>query len=173
MVFENWLRAIGKLDYVQGKNRPDVDCILCAIRDDDERVKALKVYQDNLSFIVLNIYPYNPGHLMAVPTRHMTKFTELTKEEALHLFRVLQGLQLLLNDLYNPQGFNMGMNQGTNAGASIEHVHFHLVPRYPAEIGFIDIIGKARITPLGLDSVKKKIEESIKKYLSKKFFEDF
>ncbi len=172
-MFEKWLRAIGKLDYVQGNAKPDVDCILCSVRDNDERVKSLKVYQDNICFVVLNLYPYNPGHIMVVPIRHVIKFNDLTKEEIVHVFRAIQGLQLLMNYLYNPRGYNMGMNQGKCAGASIEHLHFHLVPRYGSELGYIDIIGKSRVVPEGLDSVKKKVDANIHKFLNKEFFESF
>lgn len=172
-VFKDWLQALGKLDYVQGKARPNVDCILCAVRDNDERVVSLKVYEDDLCFIVLNLYPYNPAHLMIVTQRHITKFLDLTKEELLHITRAIQGIQLLLNDLYNPKGYNIGINQGRNAGGSIEHLHFHLIPRYGAELGFIDIVGKTRVLPEGLEAVKKKIEENINKYLNREFFENF
>ena len=74
MIFEKWLRALNKLDYVQGKERPKVDCILCAVRDDDDRVASLKVYHDDICFIVLNLYPYNPAHVMVVSNRHILKY---------------------------------------------------------------------------------------------------
>ncbi|MFX0105086.1 MAG: HIT domain-containing protein [Candidatus Hodarchaeota archaeon] len=173
IIFEKWLQALGKLDYVQGKARPNVECILCAVRDNDEKVTSLKIYEDNLCFIVLNLYPYNPAHLMIVTKRHITKFLALTKQEILHINRVIQGIQLLLNDLYNPKGYNIGINQGRDAGGSIEHLHFHIVPRYGSELGFIDIIGKTRVLPEGLDAVKKKLVNNIQKYLNKEFFENF
>ena len=150
-----------------------MECILCALRDDDDRVVSLKVYQDEVIFIVLNIYPYNIGHLMVCLNRHVMNFTELTKEEISHVFRSIQGLQLLLNDLYKPHGYNIGLNQGKNAGASIDHIHWHVVPRFPSELGYIDIVGNTRIAVEGLDSVKKKIENKIDKYLNPEFFENF
>ncbi|MEE9377342.1 MAG: HIT domain-containing protein [Candidatus Lokiarchaeia archaeon] len=172
-MFKKWLQALGKLDYVQGKTRPHVDCILCAVRDNDEKVKSLKIYEDNLCFITLNLYPYNPAHLMIVTQRHITKFLELTKEELIHITRTIQGIQLLLDDLYNPKGYNIGMNQGRDAGGSIEHLHFHIVPRYGSELGFIDIVGETRVLPEGLDSVKQKLVKSIHKFLNKEFFDNF
>ncbi len=172
-MFNKWLRALGKLDYVQGKARPNVECILCAIRDDDERVKSLKVYQDPLIFVVLNIYPYNPAHMMVVPMRHVLKLIDLTKTELNHILRAIQGLQFLLDDLYSPHGYNMGVNQGRNAGGSIEHLHFHLVPRYGSELGYIDIVGKTRVVPEGLDAVKEKIDKKIHEYLNPEFFNNF
>ena len=172
IIFKNWLRALGKLEYVQGKERPDVECILCSVRDNDDRVVSLKVYQDDICFICLNLYPYNPAHSMVVPNRHITRFIELEKMEIIHLFRTIQGLQLLLDDLYNPKGYNVGMNEGI-AGASISHLHYHVVPRYGEELGYIDIIGKSRIVVEGLDSVRQKIENKIDKYINQEFFESF
>ena len=158
---------------MQGNSRPDVECILCSVRNDDERVKSLKVYQDDVAFACLNLYPYNPAHLMVVPNRHVAKYTELTKDELLHVFRMIQGLQLLLDDLYSPRGFNIGMNQGRPAGGSIEHLHVHVVPRYGDEIGYIDIVGETRIVVEGLKSVQEKIEKNIDKYLNSEFFDKF
>ncbi|MFX1364888.1 MAG: HIT domain-containing protein [Promethearchaeota archaeon] len=147
--------------------------MFCSVRDNDVRVKSLKIYEDNLCFIVLNLYPFNPAHLLIVTQRHITKFLELTKEELIHITRIIQGIQLLLNDLYNPKGYNIGLNQGKYAGGSIEHLHIHIVPRYGTELGFIDIIGETRPLPEGLDSVKKKLEGSIKNYLNREFFDNF
>ena len=149
-----------------------MDCILCAVKNDDERVVNLKYYQDDLIFILLNLFPYNPAHSMIVPNRHVQKFTDLTREEINRIFRAVQGLQNLLDDMYEPKGYNIGFNQEI-AGASIPHLHCHLVPRYGTELGFIDIIGKTCVVPEGLDSVKRKIENNIEKYLSKQYFESF
>lgn len=173
MIFNDWLRALGKLDYVQGTNRPQVECILCAVRDNDERVVSLKIYEDKYLFISLNLYPYNPGHMMIIPNRHITTFLELTKDEILHINRTIQGIQLLLDNIYKPKGYNIGINQGIIAGASIEHLHLHIVPRYGAELGYIDIVGKTRVVVEGLDSVKQKLSQNIHKYLNKEFYENF
>jgi len=173
MVFKDWLQALGKLDYVQGKSRPKIDCILCGVRDNDDRVVILKIYHDDLLFISLNLYPYNPGHLIVVPNRHLVSYIDLSKEEIIHISRTIQGLQMLLDDLYHPLGYNIGMNQGKIAGASIDHLHFHIVPRYGAELGYIDIVGKTRVLPEGLESVKKKLITNINKFLTKSFFENF
>ena len=173
MIFNDWLRALGKLDYVQGKSRPEVECILCAVRDNDERVVSLKIYEDEYIFISLNLYPYNPGHMMIIPNRHVTSFLELTKEEIMHINRTIQGIQLLLDNLYNPKGYNIGINQGIVAGASIEHLHFHIVPRYGAELGYIDIVGKTRVVVESMDSVKQKLKQNINKFLNKEFYKTF
>jgi ATP adenylyltransferase len=111
--------------------------------------------------------------MLIVPIRHVQRYIELTKEEILRVSRAIQGLQHLLDDLYSPKGYNIGMNEGQNAGGSIEHLHFHLVPRYGSELGYIDIVGKTRIVVEGLDSVKKKLEQEIDDYLNDEFFNSF
>ncbi len=105
--------------------------------------------------------------------RHITKFLDLNKEELIHITRMIQGLQLMINDLYKPTGYNIGVNQGRQAGGSIEHLHFHLIPRFGSELGFIDIVGKTRVLPEGLEEVKKKIDNKINNYLNKRFFQNF
>lgn len=110
---------------------------------------------------------------MVCLNRHIKNLTDITKEETIHIFRAIQGLQLLLNELYSPQGYNIGLNQGKTAGASIDHIHWHVVPRFPSELGYIDIVGNARIVVEGLDSVKTKIEEKINFYLNKEFFDKY
>ena len=110
---------------------------------------------------------------MVCLNRHIKNLTDVTKKEIVHIFRAIQGLQLLLNELYSPHGYNIGLNQGKDAGASIDHIHWHLVPRFPSELGYIDIIGNARVVVEGLDSVKNKIEVKINNYLNKEFFDNF
>ena len=110
---------------------------------------------------------------MVCLNRHIKEFTGVTKQEITHIFRAIQGLQFLLDEVYHPHGYNIGLNQGKPAGASINHIHWHVVPRFPSELGFIDIVGKSRIAVEGLNAVKKKIEEKVEKYLSKEFFENF
>ncbi len=171
-IFKDWLQALGKLEYVQGRERPDVDCILCAIKEHDKKVIDLTYYKDDIIFIILNLYPFNPAHSMIIPNRHITKFTDLTKDEILRIFRVVQGLQNLIDNLYNPRGYNIGFNQGI-AGASIPHLHCHVVPRYGTELGFIDIIGETRVVPEGLESIQAKMEKNVKNFLNKQFFESF
>lgn len=172
-MFDRWLQAIGKVDYVRTKDRPDVECILCSIRDDDERVKIFKIYQDNVALVSLNAFPYNSGHLLIAPCRHIKSFQELTKSEIIHISRLIQGLQKLIVDLFNNTGFNIGINEGLNSGASIDHLHFHIVPRYDNELGFIDIVSNSRIVIEGLESVLKRYKEKINDYINKDYFKNF
>ncbi len=146
---------------------------MCSVRDDDKNIKNLKIYQDDIAFICLNLYPYNPGHLLIVPHRHIKSFRELDKKEALHITRLIQGVQNLMEDVLNSKGFNIGINEGPNSGASIDHLHYHLVPRYPNELGFIDIMSETRVVIEGLDSIMKRLKERISDYVNNDFFKEY
>ena len=141
----NNLFVPGKMEYIRGKKRPDVECILCAIADGSDKIVRLEVHRTRLFIVALNLYPYTPGHLMVFPRRHITDPRKLNDEEVLELHK-LQNLCLdVLENVYSPHDFNMGYNIGPAGGASIDHLHLHIVPRYHRETGFIDIIGGAKI----------------------------
>jgi len=134
----------GKLAYARG-DRPAVPCILCAVAASDERVDRLVVHRQADLFVTLNLYPYNPGHLMVVPVRHVEHLSQLSEDEALAIHR-LQLLTLRVLDAeYRPTGYNLGWNIGKSSGASIDHIHSQIVPRYPAEIGFFDLLSDSRV----------------------------
>ena len=134
-----------KMSYAKGQNRPDVACILCAIVERNDKVERLEVHRTELFTISLNLYPYSPGHLLIFPNRHIVDKRELRSDEVLHLHE-LEGMSFeALTRAYQPRGFNVGYNMGESSGASIPHLHLHVVPRYTKELGFMDIIGGARI----------------------------
>ena len=133
-----------KIDYVRGK-RPQVDCILCAIVARDSKVTDTSLYNNSLITVALNIYPYNPGHLMVFPNRHIEDLSELSSEEVMEMHRWTVFSMNILKKLYHSQGFNIGYNLGEAAGASIKHLHLHIVPRYKNELGFVDIIAGSKI----------------------------
>ena len=166
-LFQNHLIAAGKLNYAKGK-RPNVDCIMCAVRDDNPEVTSLKIYSEETLFICLNLYPYNPGHLMVIPTRHIEKFQDLTENERNRLFEVVMNCQDMLQELFNPTGFNVGYNQGEYSGASVKHIHIHVVPRYESELGFIDIVGKTKIILETVNEVRDKIIPKISQFIRPK-----
>ncbi len=139
MKIEQNLVIPGKLDYVRG-DKPDVPCILCSIRDNDERVVRLEVGRTELMVISLNLFPYNPGHLLIFPLRHITDLRELSSDEVLETHRLLQVWMDILESSYGPRGFNIGYNMGVTSGASIEHLHCHIVPRHRNEIGVLEMV---------------------------------
>ena len=138
------LFAHNKLDYVRGQ-RPQVDCILCAVRDAHPEVEQLEVFRSPQFLVSINLYPYNPGHLMLVPLRHVEWPNELTESEALELHHLQAHCLQIIRTLYPAAGFNIGYNLGEAGGGSINHLHLHLVPRFRNEQGFMGTIGQVQI----------------------------
>jgi ATP adenylyltransferase len=146
--------------YVKGK-RPDVDCILCAVAARDERVPKLEVHRTEKWVVSVNLHPYNAGHLLLFPMRHIIDVRELKKSELMELF-TLQNLCLdVLDAVYAPAGYNIGFNIRRPAGASIEHLHLHVVPRYPNEAGFMDILSDTRTI---VESPKQTVDRLAKQF---------
>ncbi len=133
-----------KIKYVKGK-KPKVDCILCAIRDRNPGVTVLEVFRTARFIVSVNLYPFNPGHVMVFPVRHVESFTDFTDDEALEMHHLTTKMIDALNDEFHPSGFNIGCNLGNGSGASIAHVHQHIVPRYDNEVGFLDVLSGTRV----------------------------
>ncbi|HUU28752.1 MAG TPA: HIT domain-containing protein [archaeon] len=160
MKIERNLIIPGKLSYVRGK-KPDVECILCAVRDSDKRVPRLVVSRTELMIVSLNLFPYNPGHLIIFPLRHLNDIRELNHDEALELFSLQKQCMSALEAVYRPTGFNIGFNIGSSSGASIEHLHCHVIPRYRNEIGFVEMVSSgSRILVEDPRETLKKIRHS-------------
>lgn len=139
MKIERHLVIPGKLAYVLGDRAP-VDCILCAVRDHDPRVQRLVVAESGLMLVSLNLFPYSPGHLLIFPRRHVLDLRELTEPEVLELDRVQRLAVAALEELYLPTGFNIGYNMGPSSGASIPHLHCHVVPRHQQEVSLLEVV---------------------------------
>ncbi|MDP9329702.1 MAG: HIT domain-containing protein [Actinomycetota bacterium] len=135
-----------RMEYIQGANEDPDGCIFCSIpgRTDDELVLA----RGTLAYVVLNKFPYNPGHLLVVPFRHTADVEDLTADENLELQSFLQRSVRALREEAEPHGFNIGMNLGRVAGAGIpDHVHWHVVPRWGGDTNFTTTIGATRVLP--------------------------
>lgn len=146
-----------KVDYVRG-NRPQVDCILCSIVEHDKRVVDSEIFSTKLMTVALNLYPYNPGHLMIFPNRHIVSIEEMTEHEVIEMHRLTVLSIKILRENYNAQDFNIGYNIGKSAGASIRHLHRHIVPRYRSELGFVDILSGSKIFIEDPKSALKKLK---------------
>jgi ATP adenylyltransferase len=118
----------------------------------DDRA-ALIVHRSSLSYLVLNRYPYNPGHLLAVPFREVNDLEELTVAERADLMEEIALGRRLLAAAFKPNGFNIGFNLGSAAGGSIAHLHGHIVPRWNGDNNFMPVIGHTRILPQSLEAV--------------------
>lgn len=140
----NYLFNTEKIKYVKG-DKPDVKCILCAIRDNNPLVKNLTVHETENIIIAVNLFPFNPGHLMIFPRRHVSLINEITEDEALEMHSMLVKTIGILDEEFSPSGYNVGYNLGEGSGASITHIHQHVVPRYSNEVGFLDVLSGARV----------------------------
>ncbi|MGI8683013.1 MAG: HIT family protein [Mycobacteriales bacterium] len=138
-----------RMAYLKGEGKPaeDTGCPLCAIpgkSDDDGLVVARGLHV----YAVLNLYPYNPGHLMVVPYRHVAEFTELSDVETSELAAYAKSAVTALREVSRPQGFNLGINLGAVAGAGIaEHLHQHVVPRWGGDTNFMPVVGRTKVLP--------------------------
>ena len=121
-------------------------CVFCRIREGHEAEHVLA--RSDLAFVVLNKFPYNPGHLVVVPGRHVGDMEALTPDENAELQGLLQRSVRALREESAPQGFNIGMNLGRVGGAGIpDHLHWHVVPRWGGDTNFMPVVGETRVLP--------------------------
>ncbi len=139
----NYFFNFSKMSYLTEK-KPD-GCILCLIAQDSTEVKKLKVWENNLFVVSVNLYPYNPGHLIIFPVRHITDIRDFTSEEEQQMTIITKKLMDIIDKTHKPSAYNIGYNMGPVAGASIDHLHRHLIPRYPREIGIADLIAGKKV----------------------------
>jgi len=146
-----------RVEYIQAE-KPE-GCILCEKPGQDNDAENYILYRGDKNFIIMNSYPYNPGHLMVAPYRHIANLEELTDEELHEHFQVVSRSIKLLKQVYNPGGFNIGINMGKIAGAGIEgHVHTHIVPRWQGDTNFMPVISDVRVIPEALAETYEKLK---------------
>jgi ATP adenylyltransferase len=140
-----------RMAYIRGANKPNSDepsgCPFDLLVELDD-AKALILSRGTHVYAVLNLYPYNPGHLMVVPYRRVSELEDLTDAESAELMAFAQKAIRVMKAVSNPHGFNVGLNLGKSAGGSLaEHLHMHVVPRWGGDANFITIIGDSKIIP--------------------------
>lgn len=139
-------------------------CVLCSSAEEKVEEDNLLVRKDKLTFTVLNLYPYNNGHLMIVPYRHTKDFFSLSEDENLEIMKNLQMAAAALKNIYNPEGFNIGANIGKVSGAGIDdHIHFHIVPRWNGDTNFMPVLGEVKVISQDLLVTKRKLAEALSK----------
>jgi ATP adenylyltransferase len=118
----------------------------------------LVVARRPLAFVILNLYPYNNGHLMVVPNRHIASLAAATDDELTEVMRLVRDSEVVLHEAYHPQGVNVGINLGRAAGAGIaDHLHVHLVPRWSGDSNFMSVIGETRVLPETLEQTASRL----------------
>ncbi len=129
-------------------------CILCNRFNMDDSVNNLIVHRGRLNFVILNKYPYNSGHVMVVPNRHLAHLEELSAQEAREFFDLTRRTIGILKQTLKPHSLNIGMNLGASSGAGIpEHLHLHVVPRWQGDTNFMPVIGKTKVISVPLEPV--------------------
>ena len=154
------LWAPWRIEYIQ--RAPESDCILCQKPRENNDEANFVLYRGRHNFIILNAFPYNPGHLMVAPYRHIADLQDLGDEEAKELFDVIKtGLELLKKAM-KPMGFNIGLNLGRIAGAGIaEHIHIHIVPRWQGDTNFMPVLSDTRVLSEALNSTYEKLKAKL------------
>lgn len=148
--------------FSEKQNGSEKRCVFCEKLSEKDDEKNLVIYRSPLSAIIMNIYPYNSGHLMIVPFAHKASFEELTEEEGHDVMKQTRLAMKLLRLTSNPDGFNFGANLGRVSGAGIdEHLHFHIVPRWSGDVNFMPVLADAKVISEGLEQTYKKLSEAL------------
>lgn len=146
-----------RYQYVQ-KARTSAVCIFCEKAAEQKDAENFLVYRGEHNFILLNLYPYTTGHLMIVPYQHVDTLEAASRESLEEMMLLAQRAQGHLGAIYKPAGFNIGMNLGESAGAGIaDHIHMHVLPRWPGDTSFITTVGETRVLPEELAVTYRKL----------------
>ena len=147
--------------YVTGENKP-TGCIFCNLpKLNDDKLTRI-VYRGRSCYVVLNTYPYTPGHVMIVPFEHLDELQKLPVDAAHELMDLSQNMERILRSLYKPDGVNLGMNIGAAAGAGVAgHIHMHALPRWVADANFVSVVGETRVLPEALEVAWERIRKAV------------
>ena len=146
--------------YITGAEKPK-GCIFCKLPMQDDK-NAKIVYRAKQCFVILNSYPYTPGHVMVVPYAHLDELQKLPAETAHEMMDLSQKMEQVLRGLYKPDGVNLGMNIGAAAGAGIAgHIHMHVLPRWVADANFVSVVGETRVLPETLETTWERMKKAI------------
>jgi len=138
-----------------------VNCILCDKPKEDKDDINRILYRGRHNFVMMNNYPYNPGHLLIAPYRHVAGLDELTAAELHEHADITKKCLQVMKNVFNPNGFNIGVNMGKVAGAGIaDHVHSHIVPRWQGDTNFMPVVGDIRVIPEAVDETYRQLKAS-------------
>lgn len=151
-------------EYINKNNDPDKPkniCVFCdALTTTDDRERHI-IYRGEYAFVILNKFPYNNGHMLVMPKRHISRPDMMTDAERYEMMNLIVKAQTVLSQVYNPHGVNIGANIGEAAGAGIaQHMHFHVLPRWNADANFMTTVANTRVIPESLDETWEKIRHA-------------
>ena len=161
------LHAYWRMEYIEAPRLADAAKPFTSLPALGNDAEALIIHRSTLSYLILNRYPYNAGHLLVVPFREVTDITELRPDERADLMdEIIFGKEILKAAL-KPDAFNVGFNLGSAAGGSIPHLHAHIVPRWNGDTNFMPVIGKTRVLPTSLEAMYARLKEITEKLTAK------
>ena len=154
------LWAPWRMAYIEVPQTPG--CIFCEKPHQADERHELVLYRGERCFVIMNLFPYNNGHLMVAPYRHTADLVGLDPEEQAEMMRLTRYCVRVLRDAFGPDAFNIGMNLGKTAGAGIaEHLHMHIVPRWDGDTNFMPVLGETKVLPDALHSTYDKLRAAI------------
>ncbi len=153
-----------RMKYIQ-KNKDVEGCIFCLAAASHRDFDNLVFFRGEHAFMILNRYPYTSGHVMCVPYAHQAHLQDLTPETRSEIMELTTKAIQVLQSVYHPEGFNVGLNLGEMAGAGIEqHLHMHIVPRWGGDTNFMSAIGETRVLPETLDQTYQRVKRTWEKF---------
>ena len=154
------LWAPWRVEYI--KSDKTTGCIFCQKSEENRDQQNYILFRGKMNFVILNTYPYNPGHLMVAPFRHLASLDDLTDKELFEHFDLVRRSARAIKEAYKPEGFNIGMNLGRVAGAGVEgHVHTHIVPRWNGDTNFMPVLSDTRVLPEALAATYAQLKDTI------------
>ena len=154
------LWAPWRMQYVSSAREQPEECLFCARAKEPCSAESMVVVKSKHAFVMLNAFPYTNGHLMVAPMRHTADMNDLSDEELLEVMRLVRESVNLLREAYHPDGFNIGVNLGRAAGAGIvDHVHWHIVPRWNGDTNFMPVLADVRVIPDSLENTYAKLRQ--------------
>ena len=161
------LWAPWRMEYIQDSIIPgDNECIFCIGNNSANDRERLILHRGETTFVMMNKYPYNNGHLLVAPYRHIADFNGLTDEEFLEIQQLLGVCIQAMKGCMHPHGFNIGMNLGQVAGAGVEdHIHYHILPRWSGDTNFLPVFGEVKVISESLEATYDKLKEQLVKLM--------
>ncbi len=161
-MYNKYLWATARMKYVKKKQKQSPGCLFCNIAKDDPETPKKVIWKGKDMMVIMNIFPYNVGHLEVVPVRHVVWPEELTNQEYQYMWELVKRCVLLLKKALGAEAFNVGINMGGDlSGGSIMHLHVQIVPRYKRDAGFMEATASTKVMPQSLDQTFRQLKKHV------------
>ena len=155
------LWATWRMPYIDSLKEKDQGCIFCEKPKAEEDKESFIIHRRAKTFVILNTFPYNPGHIMIAPYRHVRRISEFDSAEMGEVMDLLALSEEVLEEVFRPNGINVGVNLGRSAGAGVPgHIHVHLVPRWEGDSNFMPVFANTKVLPQGLEDTYVRLREA-------------